>query len=168
MAGSFATDAVLVEMLFADCCNMLDSCWVKFCKRSRPTSNADVLTARYEAQLQATMMRASSVPISSGRRYLNEMFERDHLRNSPGSMRHLSHSLFTVRRMISKQICRTAGQPKWESCIGRCSRECDVLSGRKPVVGKHRITLNGGQVNCWSRISLAARIPVARAPCTVP
>src|SRR6185369_7065865 len=95
MAGSFATAAVLVKIVFADCCRSPESCWVKFCKRSRPTSKADAFTARYEAQLQATRMRASSVPMSSGRRYLKDTFESDHL---PCFMRHLSHSLFTARR----------------------------------------------------------------------
>src|SRR5690349_2326391 len=76
------------------------------------------------------MMRARSVPIRSGRRYLKETFESDHRSNLPCFMRHLP--LFTVRRkrLTVKQICRTAGQPSWELCtVGRYTRECDVSSG---------------------------------------
>src|SRR5690348_4302016 len=114
IAGSFATVAVLVEIVFADCWRSDDSCCVKFCKRSRPTSNAVDFTARYEAQLQATRMRASSVPIKSGRRYLKETFASDHL---PCFMRHLSHPCSQPGGMPDgKTISRTAGQPKWESC----------------------------------------------------
>src|SRR6185369_17594701 len=74
-----AAVAVFVEMLLADCCNSVESCAVRFCKRSRPTSRAEAFTARYEAQLQAMMTPARSVPMRSGRRYLSEMFESENL-----------------------------------------------------------------------------------------
>src|ERR1044072_9393428 len=78
-APSPATVAVLVVMLFADCCKRVESYCVRFCKRSRPHSRAEAFTARYEAQLHALMTPARSVPSRRGRRYLSEMFESENL-----------------------------------------------------------------------------------------
>src|SRR5690349_1117558 len=75
ITGSFATAAVFIAMLLADCCNSPASCWLRFCSRSLPASCADSFTARYDAQVQAPITTNRSVPISNGSRYLIEIFD---------------------------------------------------------------------------------------------
>src|ERR1041385_7038229 len=111
-------------MFAADCCNNVESCSVRFCKRSRPASSADVFTARYEAQVLATMTVASSVPIRIGRRYLNETFERDQrLRQLPGRSIETPFRILAHGRgdpgAASKSAVETAGRFKGAYSTGR-------------------------------------------------
>src|SRR5689334_8185896 len=132
-------------MFAADCCNNVESCCDRFCKRSRPASSADAFTARYEAQVHAMMTVASSVPMRIGRRYLNEIFERDQ-RLRQLSVRSIETPFESCSRPWGnsdrKQICRRNGWAlQGAYSIGRFGTHCrEYREARKHLHTENRIS----------------------------